>query len=104
MTRISAEQAQKCPRCSAPGEILRTHLQRDQQGRAGKIHTMRCNNLKCNWYATNWVVQEDSEGYVMVRDSGHERKTFPQLATVLTQDEASALVDVLTQGELQDPH
>lgn len=101
-TRITPTQAQKCPKCNVPGTIMSTSMQRDPQGRAGRLHVMKCENIKCNWWNTNWVVQEDGDGMVLVRDTGHEPKSFPKLRNVLTQAEASALIDAQTQ-ELVDP-
>lgn len=97
-TRVTPEQAKHCPRCNQMGETVNTYVTpHPTTGRPTKVHVIQCRNLSCNWYQTNWVVQEDEDGKVPVRDSGHEPKTFPKLKRSLTQSEAMAAIEVLTR-------
>lgn len=96
-TRITLSQAQKCPKCHQAGTITSSVPQA-----RGKLHTLTCENIHCNWWHTHWVVQEDADGMVMVRDLGNEPKTFPKLKRVLSPEEAAAYITA-TGEELVDP-
>jgi len=99
---MTEEQAKRCPRCTVPGRVVNKRTIRAHGGDPAGMFTMQCGNLKCRWYQTNWVVQVNTDGEVPERDSGHEPKSFPGLATTMTQQEAKDYIDVITKDMTVD--
>lgn len=72
MKTISFEEAKLCPKCGEPGEEI-------GKSRADKrIVYVQCNNERCVWYNTNWLIQKNEDGTVPVREPGDNTdKQFP---------------------------
>lgn len=97
MAEVSFEEARRCPRCDQAGEIVSTRPSRDNDGNPCKVHILRCQNPRCSWFETDWVVQQLTDGTVPVRE-GMERKTFPAIPG-MTQEKAQEQLKELTKGE-----
>ena len=91
MATVSFEDAQRCPRCDVPGEIMSTRNARDNKGKPTKIHILRCQNIRCSWFQTDWVVQQLEDGTVPIRE-GQEQKTFPAVRG-MTQEKAAEQIE-----------
>lgn len=87
MATTTFEEAKRCPKCDQTGELLSTRGVADNEGRPAKLHILRCQNERCSWFDTDWVVQQLHDGTVPVRE-GMERKTFPQVPG-MTQEKAA---------------
>ena len=71
--------ASRCPRCDQTGE----HVSTKPTAKPGyKAHIYRCTTKLCQWFSTNWVVTEDPDGKVPVRDIGHIPKSFPTVPKI----------------------
>lgn len=86
MATVDFEEARRCPRCDEPGEIITTRNVKDNEGKPCKVHTLRCQNNRCSWFETDWIVQQLEDGTVPLRE-GYERKTFPVMPG-MTQEKA----------------
>lgn len=54
-----------CPKCNEKGTIVR-----EEPHRGGKIFNINCQNDKCMWFDTGWVVQTKSDGTIAERQAG----------------------------------
>jgi hypothetical protein len=82
MDSVKFEEAQRCPRCDVVGEITSTRSGPDRS----KIHVLTCQNSRCSWFETDWVVQQLEDGTVPLRDTGSRtQKTFPEIPGMTTE-------------------
>ena len=58
-----------------------------------KIHIFRCQNDRCSWFDTDWVVQQLEDGTVPVRE-GMEQKTFPAIPGMTQEKAAEQIQDI----------
>jgi hypothetical protein len=75
---IPLEEAAKCPKCSKPGKLDGARALED----GGHLNVYLCDNNRCVWLNTGWVVQTDKRGMVYERpigDRGHD-KSFPVMS------------------------
>lgn len=70
MSTISLEEAQRCPRCSMPGE--ETQVMPHPERPRIKVHIVFCRNERCKWHNTSWVIQENPDGTIPVRKAGQK--------------------------------
>jgi len=54
------EEATHCPRCGEAGR----EIKKEPGPRRSTIHAFICENERCRWYKTGWVVQELSDGSI----------------------------------------
>jgi hypothetical protein len=101
-TRITAEQAQQCPKCHNVGEIVETKNTR-YKNEPCTVYVMECHYRLCLWFMTRWVIQVDSDNTVLVRDSGHEPKSYPHMPKerVKTQAEVFKELDKMADDEVK---
>jgi hypothetical protein len=97
MATVDFETAQRCPKCDQPGEIMSTTPARDNKGRPCKIHRLRCQNNRCRWFETDWVVQQLEDGTVPIRE-GLEQKTFPAVPG-MTQEKAAEQIEAIVDDD-----
>lgn len=97
MATVDFEVAQRCPKCDQPGEIMTTTPARDNSGRPCRIHRIRCQNNRCAWFETDWVVQQLEDGTVPVRE-GVGEKTFPAVPG-MTQEKAQEQIATILDNE-----
>lgn len=68
------DEARRCPRCEELGS--------DIGGRSGPhgstIHTIKCVNDRCQWFATTYIVQVMSDGSV-AKPTLDRDKSFPKI-------------------------
>lgn len=92
---ITFEEAQRCPRCDVPGEIKETRPSANHS----KLHIITCQNSRCVWFETDWVVQQLSDGTVPVRETTERsRKTFPEIPG-MTTEKATKQVKTITDDK-----
>jgi hypothetical protein len=60
--------------CKETGRLTRT----TSDGRGGKIHSLVCQNDRCKWFDTGWLVQVLANGEVAERTKGDSE--FPPLS------------------------
>lgn len=72
----SIEEAAKCPKCSEPGRLSKTV---NASNGNGKVRTYICENERCRWYSTGWVVQVDISGQ-LVEGNHRGSKSFEALS------------------------
>lgn len=70
------EEAQKCPKCSTPGEIS---AERSLPRSKDKLVTLICKNSTCKWFNTTYVVQRRPDGSVPDPDTRPRVKDFPAM-------------------------
>jgi hypothetical protein len=70
----SWEEARRCPKCGQPGNQIAIH----PGGNGGMVHTLRCENERCTWYNTTWIVQVLKDGSIPERKAGP--KQYPDLS------------------------
>lgn len=97
MATVTFEEAKRCPKCDNPGELMSTRNVRDNEGRPAKVHILRCQNNRCRWFETDWVVQQLEDGTVPVRE-GMEQKTFPKMPG-MTQEKAAEQIKEISDEE-----
>lgn len=69
------EIASRCPKCNEQGiDTGRTKQLRDRS----QVRTLRCDNERCSWYDTTWIVQVNEDNTVPIRQA-HE-KEFPNVS------------------------
>jgi hypothetical protein len=74
---ISLEEAARCPKCKKVGKFDGANALDD----GGHLNVYKCDNSRCVWLNTGWVVQTDKRGAVYERafgDRGHD-KSFPTM-------------------------
>lgn len=64
---ITLDEARKCPECGNTGTTALTRPIQD-----GTLHTIRCATQLCSWYDTDWLVETDQDGKVMVNEKAME--------------------------------
>lgn len=62
------EEASACPICKQPGKEVRRDRQRTPTGKMATILTINCENERCRWNGTGWVVQLNDDGSIPVRN------------------------------------
>jgi hypothetical protein len=86
------EEASKCPRCDLTGEVTSTRkapkttpdgdliIPRVPDG--AMVRTYECQNERCTWYGTGWVVQVNPDNTVPIRARGGRgsEKQFPVMS------------------------
>jgi hypothetical protein len=75
------EEAQRCPMCDQTGveqDQLRTTEVSPSTGKPVTIHTFHCENSRCVWNGTGWIVQVNDDGTIPKRKEGG-LKAFPQM-------------------------
>lgn len=97
MTTVEFETARKCPRCDIHGEIISSRPGKTQDGSPCTIHVLRCQNERCSWFDTDWIVQQLSDGTVPVRE-GVQEKTFPTIPG-MTSEKARRVVTAITEQD-----
>jgi hypothetical protein len=68
------EEARLCPKCSVPGREVSTQPARVS---GSKVVVLQCDNDRCSWHETQWIVQVLKDGSIPVRKPG--AKEFPEL-------------------------
>jgi len=68
------EEARRCPRCELPGKEVGTV----KGPRGSSIRTIMCENNRCSWNATTWVVQVNADGSIPPPVTSRP-KNFPTL-------------------------
>lgn len=60
---VTFEEASHCPKCGEAGKetVVTPNAQ-------GKVHTIICQNERCKWYSTGWVVMVLKDGSIPLRD------------------------------------
>lgn len=97
MATVSFEEAKRCPKCDQPGELQSTRNIKDNEDRPAKVHIMRCQNERCQWFETDWVIQQLEDGTVPVRE-GMEQKTFPKMPG-MTQEKAAEQIQNIADDQ-----
>jgi hypothetical protein len=60
------EKATRCPKCTLPGILTKTHA-----GVGGaKVESWTCDNERCKWYTTGWIIQINPDGSIPERRPG----------------------------------
>ena len=54
------EEATRCPKCEEPGNAR----SKVPQGGGTTLHTVYCENTRCEWFNTPWLVQVNADGSV----------------------------------------
>jgi hypothetical protein len=69
----SLEEASRCPKCKEQGAVSALVGGR----RGSRVYTYTCQNDKCIWYNTGWVVQVNSDGTIPERPTAGP-KQYPK--------------------------
>lgn len=81
------EEASACPICKQPGRVVISIRQRVPSGKMATIDTYNCDNERCRWYGTGWVVQLNDDGSIPVRNPnkrGGDRE-FEEMSPIFKQ-------------------
>jgi hypothetical protein len=71
----SYEEAKHCPKCGQQGKLGKTHTK--LSGRPGaKLEEWFCQNERCRWYNTPWVIQLNPDGTIPTYDETGD-KMYP---------------------------
>lgn len=79
------DSAKKCPKCGNYGTLVKEEKTLDLRYK-GYVYT--CENGRCTWAGTNWVVMVDEDGRVPMMDIGHTKKMFPKLKDITDAERA----------------
>lgn len=60
------EDAKDCPICNIPGKLAGT----SPVAGGSKVLTFLCQNERCRWFDTGWIVQVKPDGTIPERKSG----------------------------------
>lgn len=60
MADSTYEEATRCPKCSEPGKARL----KQPQGGGIMLHHVYCENRRCEWYNTCWIIQVNKDGSV----------------------------------------
>ena len=60
MADSTYEQAKRCPECEAPGNTRKT----EPLSGGKKLEHVYCENERCEWYNTCWIIQVNQDGTV----------------------------------------
>lgn len=71
------DDALHCPKCKQPGNPVASHNSTGAKGQPVVVHSVKCENERCRWYDTTWIVQVNPDGTVPERKAGE--KEFPAL-------------------------
>jgi hypothetical protein len=101
MAQTTFEQAKLCQRCGQPGMDVGTSPSKKP---GVKVHSIRCDNERCVWYNTVWLVQVNQDGSVPVADH-HQERQFPtnNRAAAMASDIDKALSNQLAQEIVRGP-
>ncbi len=94
------EEAKICPRCSEPGRLSHEHKFRSGK----KVITFMCDNERCRWYSTGWLVQVNPDGTIPERVAG--AKQFEKLdrnASSYAEAVLNKTKQELMKGEVDTP-
>ena len=97
MATASWEEASRCPRCSQPGNDFKVARVTSGRMRGGVTHVLKCENERCKWYNTSWVVTVGPNGEIPIRSAGP--KDFPEI----TPGQASYARRMIEQLAVDDP-
>jgi hypothetical protein len=61
-TENSYDAAKRCPKCEQPGNVRLIDPLLD--GKGTTLHHIYCENERCEWYNTPWIVQVNADGTV----------------------------------------
>jgi hypothetical protein len=53
-------EASRCPKCATAGKVIHVNSRRD----GSKLNTLLCENERCMWYSTTWIVQVRADGSI----------------------------------------
>lgn len=96
MATVTFEEAKRCPKCDQPGDEQTNEARRNTTN-GNMIHVIRCQNERCSWFDTDWVVEVQSDGTVPVRE-GRQQKSFPAYPG-MTTERAEAEVIAIKDNE-----
>jgi hypothetical protein len=90
------EEAQRCPKCTLPGEARTPILVPDKPGY--KVVTCTCRNKHCRWFNTGWAIQINPDGSVpeprQRQPEDREPHNWPRVNPLLfNQRNAQMLID-----------
>lgn len=57
------EEASRCPKCEEPGRYA-GERSLGPHGRQGKAKIFECENNRCKWFGTTWIVQVGPDGTI----------------------------------------
>jgi hypothetical protein len=93
----SWDEARRCPKCKEPGRDAR----RSRGPKRSTVHLVVCENKRCSWYDTTWVVQVMADGSIPIRKPG-----LPEYPSLSGSQEAMArrvLEDLEFERTRQEP-
>jgi len=88
------EKAKLCPRCGHPGTPTGIQPGEDRS----KVHTFRCDNERCQWNGTGFIVQVLSDGTIPERQPGPKQFDLMQVPGVAQMGR-----DILRRTVAEDP-
>lgn len=62
------EEASACPICKHPGRVVSSSHKRVPSGKLATIDVYNCENERCRWFGTGWVVQLNDDGSIPKRN------------------------------------
>ena len=74
------DQARRCPKCNELGK----EVGRRAGPRGSTFHTIRCENDRCSWSGTTYLVQVMADGSV-AEPTTDRQKSFPEHPTLTTE-------------------
>ena len=79
MANEGYQEATRCPECKEPGNVRVKRPAPPQAGlpRGTTVHVVYCENKRCEWFNTSWLVQVNPDGSIPVpRDHTGEPKLY----------------------------
>lgn len=91
MAESELARRQRCPKCSEPGRLEGT---RPSQDLTKKVITMICENSRCEWFQTGWLITVMLDGSIPAEDAPEilraKPKAFPVLERGVSGDQREA--------------
>lgn len=85
----SMDEASRCPRCGEPGRLSGVR----PGPRRSSTRTYVCENERCRWFQTGWVISVASDGSIPERKKGD--KEYPMLTEFEKANARAILEDAL---------
>lgn len=97
MSQSTHEEASRCPRCQMPG----LEASKNPGDKRSTVYVYTCQNERCSWFETQWIVQVQEDGTVPIRPRGPRgaAKDYPIRSESKLAAGRRIMEDIMLQGQ-----